>query len=85
MLAPRPELFAFFDGYRLGSRGGGRSPIQSRPARRATAVLYRQRDMLPRLPRLESTAALTGEGSGDNAGVRGPACDGCGQVDRLIT
>ena len=59
--------------------------IQSRPARRATAVLYRQRGMLPRLRRLESTAALKGEGPGDNAGVRGPACDGCGHVDRLIT
>jgi hypothetical protein len=83
-LVPRPELFALFDGYRLNSRGGGRSPIQSRPGRRATAVLYRQRGMLPRLHRLERTAALKGEGLGDNAGVRGPACDGCGHVDRLI-
>src|SRR5205085_12097820 len=36
-----PALFALFDGYRLSSRGGGRSPLRSRPARRATAVLYR--------------------------------------------
>jgi hypothetical protein len=86
-LVPRPELFALFDGYRLSSLGGGRSPIQSRPARpahRAPAVLSRQRGMLPGLHRLERTAALQGEGSGDNAGVRGPACDGCGHVDRLI-
>src|ERR1035438_2040796 len=46
---------------------------------------YRQLNMLPRLYRLESTAALKGEGPGDDAGVRGPACGGCGHVDRLIT
>jgi hypothetical protein len=31
------------------------------------------------------TAALKGEGPGDGAGVRGPACGGRGHVDRLIT
>ena len=41
--------------------------------------------MLPRLHRLENTAALKGEEPGDNASFRGPACDGCGHVDRLIT
>src|SRR5260370_15530603 len=28
---------------------------------------------------------LTGEGPGEVAGVKGPACGGCGHVDRLIT
>jgi hypothetical protein len=46
---------------------------------------YRQLNMLPRLHRLESTAALKGERPGDNAGVRGSACGGCGHVHRLIT
>jgi hypothetical protein len=59
--------------------------MQSRPARRATAALYRQLGMVPRLHRLESTAARKREGPGDDAGGRGPACRGCGHVDRLIT
>jgi hypothetical protein len=41
--------------------------------------------MLPRVRRLESTAALKGEAPGDNAGFRGLACDGGGHVDRFIT
>ena len=40
--------------------------------------------MVPRLHRLSSTATLKGEGPGDDAGIRGPACGGCGHVDRLI-
>jgi hypothetical protein len=39
----------------------------------------------PRSHRLESTAARKGEGPGNDAGVGGPACSGCGHVDRLIT
>ena len=35
--------------------------------------------------RLGSAAALKGEGPGDDASVRGPACNGCGHVDRLVT
>jgi len=34
---------------------------------------------------INATAVLKGEGPGDDAGVRGPACGGCGHVDRLIT
>jgi hypothetical protein len=30
-------------------------------------------------------AAVKGEGPGDDAGVKGPACGGRGHVDRLIT
>ena len=31
------------------------------------------------------TVALKGEGPGDDADIRGPACDGCGHIGRLIT
>jgi hypothetical protein len=63
----------------------GRSRTGVAPHTAAAAVLYRQRGMLPTLRCMESTAALKGVGSGDHAGVRGPACDGRGHVDRLIT
>ena len=70
---PRPELSALFDGH------GRPSPV---------ALPWFSVDswvMLPRLHRLENAAALKEEGLGDDAGVRGLACDGCGHVDRLIT
>ena len=82
-LVPRPESFVLFDGCRLSSRRG-RSPIQSRPARRATAALYRQLGRVRRLHRLESYGSAQGRGPGDDAGVRDPACGGRGHVDRLI-
>jgi hypothetical protein len=60
----------------------------SRPARvwspSATGMVYDSWVRWPWSHRLGSAAARTGEGPGSDAGVGGPACRGCGCVDRLI-
>jgi hypothetical protein len=85
VLVSRPGSFALFDGCRLSNRGD-KSPIQSRPGRRAIAAPYRQQlGRLRRLHRLKRAATLKGERPGDGAGVRGSTCGGRGRVDRLIS
>src|ERR1039457_4536575 len=52
---------------------------------RATTALYRHLLWCAGCTAWRIRRALTGEGPGEVAGVRGPACGGCGHVDRLIT
>jgi hypothetical protein len=61
------------------------SRIQSRPARLATAARYRQLGTVPQVAPLGEYGSAHGRGPGNDAGVGGPACSGCGHVDRLIT
>jgi hypothetical protein len=77
-----PGIVGVVDRYRLSSRRG---PGQPRPACRATAVAYRQLGMMPGCTFGEYGSAHGRGGPGDDAAVRGPACGGCGHVDRLIT
>jgi hypothetical protein len=47
--------------------------------------LYRQLGTVPQVAPLGEYGSAQGRGPGNDAGVRGPACGGCGHVDRLIT
>jgi hypothetical protein len=59
--------------------------MQSRPVRRATAALDRQLGTVAQVAPLGEYGSAQGRGPGNDAGVRCPACSGCGHVDRLIT
>jgi len=59
--------------------------MQSRPVRRATAALDRQLGTVAQVAPLGAYGSAHGRGLGNDAGVRGPACRGCGHVDRRIT
>ena len=82
-LVPRPESFALFGGCRLGSRRGGRFRYgpPAAPPRLSTGTWHGAQVA----PAWRVRRVLTGEGPGEVAGVRGPACGGCGHLDRLIT
>lgn len=70
----------------MGTQCGESSAVE--PGTRPVVPLRLFVDDLVRCPKvapLGEYGSARGRGPVDDAGVRGPACSGCGHVDRLIT